>query len=121
MAGPAGHPHFMRALLQSFRCALAGIGWALKTQRNMRLHALAAAGVIILGLMENLAAWEWCAVWLCIALVWAAELVNTALEALCDRLLPGQDEAVRRVKDAAAGAVLVCALASLLVATIIFL
>ncbi|MCA1964971.1 MAG: diacylglycerol kinase family protein [Prosthecobacter sp.] len=111
----------MSRFLASLRHASNGIAWALKTQRHLRLHALATIGVLTLGLVENLAAWEWCAVWGCIALVWAAELLNTALEALCDRLIPGQDDSVRRVKDTAAGAVLVCAIVSVVIAAIVFL
>lgn len=111
----------MRGLFSSFRCAFSGILWALKTQRKLRIHAAATVVVILLGLAANLQAWKWCALWACIALVWMAELFNTALEALCDRLVPGQDEAVRRVKDAAAGAVLVTAIVSVIVAAIVFL
>ena len=109
------------ALLRSFRCAFSGIGWALRTQRNLRIHALATVLVIALGLVANIAAWEWCAVLGCIALVWAAELLNSALEVLCDRITTEPDEHIRRAKDAAAGAVLICAIISVVVAAIVFL
>lgn len=109
------------ALLRSFRCALSGILWALRTQRNLRIHAVATLGVVLLGWVENLAAWEWCAVLGCVALVWAAELLNTALEVLCDRITKEQDDSIRLAKDAAAGAVLVCAIISLVVAALVFL
>lgn len=109
------------ALIRSFRHAFAGIAWALRTQRNMRIHALAALVVITAGLVDNLASWEWAAVVGCIALVWAAELLNSALEALCDRITTEPDEHIRRAKDAAAGAVLVCALISMIVAALVFL
>jgi len=109
------------SLLRSFRCAFSGIGWALRTQRNLRIHALASVLVIALGLVESITAWEWCAVLGCIALVWAAELLNSALEILCDRITTEPDEHIRRAKDAAAGAVLICAIISVIVAALVFL
>lgn len=109
------------SLLRSFRCAFSGIGWALRTQRNLRIHAAFTLGVVALGLVKSIAAWEWCAVLGCIALVWAAELMNSALEVLCDRITTEPDEHIRRAKDAAAGAVLVCAIISVVVAALVFL
>jgi diacylglycerol kinase (ATP) len=110
----------LKALLRSFRCAFAGIGWALRTQRNLRIHAAATVVAIALGFVQNISAWKWCAVLLCVALVWAAELLNSALEILCDRITREQDEHIRLAKDAAAGAVLVCAIIRV-VAALVFL
>ncbi len=109
------------SLLRSFRCAFSGIGWALRTQRNLRIHALATVAVVALGLWTGIASWEWCAILGCISLVWAAELLNSALEVLCDRITTEPDEHIRRAKDAAAGAVLVCAILSVVVAALVFL
>jgi diacylglycerol kinase len=109
------------ALIRSFHHAFSGIGWALRTQRNLRIHALATLLVVALGLVKNISSWQWCAVFICISLVWAAELMNSALEALCDRITQEPDEHIRRAKDAAAGAVLVCAIISVIVAALIFL
>ncbi len=109
------------ALLRSFRCAFAGIGWALRTQRNLRIHALATFCVISLGFAVNLSAGKWCVILGCIGLVWMAELMNSALEILCDRITTEPDEQIRRAKDAAAGAVLICAIISVIVAALVFL
>jgi diacylglycerol kinase len=111
----------IRPLLRSFRCAFSGIGWALRTQRNLRIHAAATVAVVVLGFVESITAWEWCAILGCTALVWAAELMNSALEVLCDRITTEPDEFIRRAKDAAAGAVLVCAIISVVVAALVFL
>lgn len=102
----------MRSFLRSFRHAFAGITWALRTQRNLRIHALLTLCVIGWGLVESLPAWKWCVIWLAVGLVWMAELFYTAIEALCDLAHPGWDERVRRVKDTAAGAVLAAASAA---------
>ncbi|MCX6853954.1 MAG: diacylglycerol kinase family protein [Verrucomicrobia bacterium] len=111
----------LSSLFRSFRCAFAGIGWALRTQRNLRIHALATAVVTVLGFGVNLPAWKWCAVLGCISLVWMAELMNSALEILCDRITTEPDEHIRRAKDASAGAVLVSAIISIVIATLVFL
>lgn len=76
---------------------------------------------ITLGFVLCIAAWEWVAVALCIGAVLAAEAFNSAVEALADRVSPGYDEAVKRTKDLAAGAVLLLAIAAVAVGLIIFL
>lgn len=108
-------------LLASFRHALRGIAVSLRHQRNLRIHAVATVAVLGLGLAVGLPDWKWVALWLAIGLVWSAELLNTALEGLCDLVQPAHDARVRRIKDAAAGAVLVAALAAAAVGVGVFL
>jgi diacylglycerol kinase (ATP) len=108
-------------LLASFRHALRGIAVSLRYQRNLRIHAVATIAVLGLGLATGLPDWKWVALWMAIGLVWSAELVNTAIEGLCDLVQPERDERVRRIKDAAAGAVLVAALAAAVVGVAVFL
>ena len=74
-------------------------------------------GVILLHLSPT----EWIIITLCIGLVLAAEAVNSAIEALADRVSAEYDEAIKRTKDLAAGAVLLLAIASAIVGLIIFL
>ena len=108
-------------MLRSFGPALAGLAWALKTQRNLQVHAAATLLVAVVGIWLGLADWEWCVVLLACGLVWAAELLNTALEVLADRVTREREESIRRVKDAAAAAVLVAAFAALGVGLVVFL
>lgn len=108
-------------VLRSFGPALAGLGWALRTQRNLQVHALAATAALILGFLLKLERWEWCAVLLACAAVWTAELLNTAVEVLADRVSLQREEAIRRCKDVAAAAVLVTALMALAVGAVVFL
>ena len=63
---------------------------------------------------------EWIAVILCIGAVLAAEGVNSAIEALCDKVSPEYDEAIKHTKDLAAGAVLILAVMSIIVGLLIF-
>ena len=112
---------WLASVIRSFGPALTGVAWALKTQRNLQCHAGATVLVALLGLWLRIAAWEWCAVMLATGMVWAAELMNTALEVLADRVSQKREEAIRRAKDAAAGAVLMAALGALGVGLMVFL
>ncbi|MEZ5305187.1 MAG: diacylglycerol kinase [Verrucomicrobiales bacterium] len=80
-----------------------------------------ALAAIALGFACQISLAEWIAIFLCCALVLGAELINTALEAICDALHPEIHPKIRLAKDAAAAAVLVCAAASAAAAAIIFL
>ena len=74
-----------------------------------------------LGFWLKIAAWEWCAVLLACGAVWAAELLNTAIERLADRVTMEREDIIRDVKDTAAGAVLVMSMAAAGVGLVIFL
>jgi diacylglycerol kinase len=112
---------WLASVLRSFGPALAGLAWALKTQRNLQVHGIATVLVAGLGLWLNLATWEWCVVLLAVGLVLAAELLNTAIEVLADRVSKEREEPIRLAKDTAAAAVLVAALAALGVGLVVFL
>ena len=109
----------MRKLLRGFVFAFQGIGRSVITQQNLRIHLVAAVVVGFFGVLARLSAIHWCVVCLCFMLVISLELINTGLEALCDRVEPKQDERIRTAKDSAAGAVLVAAAGSLLIAGLI--
>jgi diacylglycerol kinase len=112
---------WLASVLRSFGPALAGLVWALKTQRNLQVHGLATVLAAGFGIWLQLAAWEWCVVLLAVGMVWAAELLNTAIEVLADRMSKEREEPIRLLKDAAAAAVLVAALAALGVGLVVFL
>jgi diacylglycerol kinase (ATP) len=103
--------------LRSLVHAGCGLAWLLRHEANFRIHVAAAFAAVAAGLIlgVSLADWRW--IVLAIALVWSAEAFNSALERLCDRVTPAQDELVRIAKDVAAGAVLVTAVAAALIGT----
>lgn len=109
-------------VFRSFGYAIQGIVSGFQ-ERNMRVHGLAAALVLFLGLFFQLSVWEWLLVVVMIGLVLAAELLNTAVEEICNLL---RDElglsygATRRARDLAAGAVLICALTAAIVGAAVF-
>ena len=105
--------------LQSFRFAFRGIGQLFVQEPNARIHAAAALCVIGLGLFLGLPARDWALLILTIAVVLVVEALNSALEALADRVAPEQHPLVARCKDTAAGAVLLAALAAVAVGLLV--
>ena len=118
---PSGKTGFWRGLLRSFDNAWRGVVALIRTQRNARIHLAATVGVIVLGLVKGVGKGDWIALSLAIGLVWLAEGMNTAIELLADRVSPEHDERIGRLKDIAAGAVLLAAIAAATVGLIVFL
>lgn len=109
----------MKKLINSFGYALKGMLLAFE-QRNMRIHAFAVLVVTVAGIFLGLTAIEWSLIALCIGSVISAEMVNTAIEALVDLVSPEFNEKAGKVKDIAAGAVLLTAIVATVVAVYIF-
>ncbi len=86
----------------------------------MRIHTVAALYVFAFSFFFRLSREGYAILFLTFALVLGAEMVNTALERLCDRDTQGYSQWTKAVKDLAAGAVLVCALFSLGIAVCLF-
>ncbi len=107
--------------LKSFSYAMQGILFALRSQHNAWLHLLATLIVCFAGWWLQISAADWRWLIVAIVLVWFAELMNTAFEYLCDVISPEFNLAVKRAKDIAAGAVLVCALGAALLGLSVFL
>ena len=106
-------------LIKSFGYAFQGLGHAVWTQRNMRIHLVAVWVAAFFGHLAHLESAEWCAVILCCMGVLSLELINTALERLCDQITAEVSPRIKHAKDCAAGAVLLSALGSLLVAGVL--
>lgn len=114
-------PFSLRARLQSFRHAFAGLATLLAEQHNARLHLLATTLVVALATLLDVSRSDWISLLLVIALVWLAEALNSALEYLADAAVPEQHPLIGKAKDVAAAGVLVCALLALLVGVLVFL
>jgi len=109
-----------RSLLWSFNYAIQGIVYTLRTQRNMRLHVLAATVVFVAALMFGVSRLEMIALLFVISLVLVAELANTAVEATVDVAVDRFDPMAKVAKDVAAGAVLVASLNAIAVGYLVF-
>ncbi|MCS7351677.1 MAG: diacylglycerol kinase family protein [Anaerolineae bacterium] len=105
---------------ESFRFAFAGLRYAWRTQRNLRIHMAITVVVMALAGWLRFDPVRWAVLILTIALVWAAELLNTALEAIVDLASPSFHPLARIAKDVSAGMVLLCAIAAVLVGLALF-
>jgi len=105
--------------LASFRYAFSGLWFMLRTQRNAWIHATATVCVVALGLWLSLSRIEWAILALTIGLVWMAEFINTALEAVVDLASPDIHPLAKVGKDVGAAAVLVAAFTSVIVGLLI--
>lgn len=111
----------LRKRLASFKYALNGIRLLIQKEHNAWIHSFAAICVVIAGLFLGLSEMEWVAIIIVIGAVFAGEAINSSIEALADLVSPEYNEAIKRTKDLAAGAVLFMAIAAAIVGIIIFL
>ena len=107
--------HFFYSRVASFRHAFRGWHYVLRTQMNAWIHSAIAAIVFVLGLWLRLPPRDWAVIILTSAVVFAAEFMNTAIEAVVDLASPDMHPLARIGKDVGAGAVLVAAFAAILI------
>lgn len=110
----------MIRLYKSFVYALRGLIHAVRAERNLKIHLAATVLVVAAAAFFELERWEWVAALLCIGIIWAAEMLNTAVEKLADFVHPEHHEKIGRVKDIAAGGVMLMAFIAIAIAVIIF-
>lgn len=111
----------LRKRLKSFKFAFNGIKLLITREHNAWIHCFAAICVIIAGFAFDISTTEWIAVTFAIGTVLAAEAVNSSIEAIADLVSPEYNEAIKRTKDLAAGAVLILAISAAIVGLIIFI
>ncbi len=105
---------------KAFYYAFDGILHFFKNDRNGRVHLAISAWVAIGGFYFGLTMNEWLAVLFCVSIVIALEMLNHALEKLCDMVHPVYHPGIKVVKDVAAGAVLWASIISAIIGAIIF-
>lgn len=110
----------VKKLLDSFNYAIEGIVYSVRTQRNMRIHMIAAILVLTACFFYDLNKMELLVITITITMVIAAELINTAVELAIDATTNYYHPLAKLAKNAAAGAVLVTAINAVLVGYIIF-
>ena len=99
----------------AFRYAFSGWWFVIRTQRNAWIHAVATAAVLVMSFWLRLSLLEWAVILLAVAMVWLAEFLNTALEAVVDLASPQHHELAKVGKDVGAAAVLITAASSALI------
>ena len=114
-------PINIRKAIKSFRYAGIGIYSLFRYENNAKIHLLAAVVVFIAGIYFKISNIEWCIIIIQIALVWAAEAFNTAIEKIADMISSTYHPTIKVIKDVAAAGVLILAISAIFVAGFIFL
>ena len=110
----------LKGRIKSFGHAINGFTIALKEEPNLIIHFVAALAVIALGVLLEISFIEWMILVLVIGFVVSMELLNTALENLCDKITSENDAVIGKVKDIAAAAVLISAMTAVIIGFLIF-
>ncbi|MFC1996365.1 diacylglycerol kinase family protein [Chloroflexota bacterium] len=110
---------FLRSRSRSFRYAFEGWWYVIRTQKNAWIHTVVSLLVVLMSLWLDLHPRDWAVIILAIAMVWAAEFFNTALEAIVDLASPEMNHLAKIGKDVGAAAVLIAAGASIIIGLLI--
>jgi diacylglycerol kinase len=110
---------FFLKRIRAFGYAFHGWWYVLRTQRNAWIHALATLLVVLVAAWLGLPARDWAVLVLAVAMVWTAEFINTALEAVVDLASPQHHPLAKVGKDVGAAAVLIAALTSIVIGLLI--
>jgi len=111
---------FLKSRWRSIKVALEGVVYLLRTQKNAWIHALITFFVLVMGILLGLSRMEWVVLLLTIAVVWATESLNTAMEVLVDIVSPQQRPIAKTCKDVSAAGVLIAAVIAVAVGVLIF-
>jgi len=114
-------PVYRQAIGKTFINAFNGMQFFFKTERNGKVQAAVSIFVLLAGFYLKISSVEWIIVVICVAVVIALEMVNTALEHLCNMIQSEYHTVIKIIKDVAAGAVFFVSIISILVGAIIFL
>lgn len=111
----------VRKIIDSFNYALDGMIYALRTQRNMRIHLLITILLVLLSVNFQLTRMEIIALTLCVTIVFVAEMINTAIESAIDLFTREYHELAKIAKNVSAGAVLIAAINATLIGYLVFI
>lgn len=111
--------NFLRSRARSFKYAFAGWVYVLRTQQNTWIHAFISIIVVAAGFWLKISRYDWIAILIAMTMVWVAEFLNTAMEAIVDLAVEEQHPLAKAGKDVGAAAVLITALTAVLIGTLI--
>lgn len=110
----------MEGILKSFGWAMNGIRITWREEVNFRIESLIAFCVIVLGIFLRFSSAEWVIITGCIVAVLSAEMVNTAIEDLCNKIEPNADPVIGKIKDIMGGFVFIVILGAVIIGTMVF-
>ncbi|MBL7930579.1 MAG: diacylglycerol kinase family protein [Bacteroidia bacterium] len=112
---------YLKNRKNAFVYAFSGLWQVTKREAHIRIHLLATVLVVSAGFYFGLSSVEWVCICACIALVFCLEIINTAIEKLCDLVMPDQHPTIKYIKDISAAAVLIACGFAVVTGLIIFL
>lgn len=110
----------MRKLIKSFGWAVNGIRTVWTEEKNFRIESFIALAVIVLAFYFDFSTFEWVMILACIGAVLGAEMVNTAIEDLCNKVEPNTDQIIGKIKDMMGGFVLLVSITAVIIGIILF-
>ena len=117
----SGDKFSWRKRARAFVYAWQGLRILVKEEHNARIHLVAAVVACVLGVLFGISAAEWCVILICIGMVISAEALNSAVEALADRITLDNDPMIGKAKDFGAAAVTVLAVVAAVAGAVIFI
>lgn len=109
----------MNRLSKSFKWAISGLRTVWREEVNFRIEVSIATVVVLFGIYVNFLVLEWMIIIACIGAVLSAEMVNTAIEDLCNKIEPNTDVAIGKIKDVMGGFVLVVCITAAIIGIMI--
>jgi diacylglycerol kinase (ATP) len=110
----------MDQFFRSFMYAVNGIRVSWHEQRNLKIQSIIALVVVAAAFYFEITLTEWCVVLFAIGLVMALEMVNSAIESLVDLVTRERNELAGKIKDIAAGAVLLASIIAMIIGILVF-
>ncbi|HOP57877.1 MAG TPA: diacylglycerol kinase family protein [Bacteroidales bacterium] len=107
-------------IIGSFACAFKGLLVLVKEERNALIQLVLLILVVVLGIVLNISKGDWLYIIIVSGFVVTSECFNTAVENLSDIITREQDERIKKIKDLAAGGVLIAAIAAAITGLLVF-
>lgn len=105
----------------TFKNSFKGIRIALKSEKNIRVHFVAAVLVLAFGIILKFSPVEFCILLFAIAIVIISEMMNSAIEFTLDAIFHNRySRLVGMAKDIAAGGVMVATFISIAIGILLF-
>ena len=111
----------LKKQIDSFAAAINGIVESISQEFHLKIHLIAIICVVFLGFYMSISKTEWLFLILTMSAVVCLEIVNSAIERLCDKVTKENDPLIKLAKDMAAGSVLIAAISSVIIGCIIFI
>lgn len=110
-----------QSFISSLKHASEGLHYVINNERNMKIHLFVMSMVILCGILFQVSKIEWIICFILFALILSLEIINTAIEALCDLYTKDYHPLIKIAKDTAASAVLISSLLSAVIGLMIFI